>query len=225
MGRDMTEICPQHVAILRSFLMAYKPKNIIETGTYVGLGSTIEIANYLKNSKIENSIFYSIECNRELYLKAISNSQSHGISDVVIFVNGISVPRKLLPNDHEIMEIAKKALSAEHIKTDHGEDLKKTAVLYSKETKCDEKDDWLGEIIKVMRFNPDFVLLDSAGHLGFIEFQYLLSLLAHPCAIGLDDTNHIKHYQSKEMILKDSRFNVLFMNNDYTGSLIAQFTP
>jgi len=63
--------------------------------------------------------------------------------------------------------------------------------------------------MKKFDYKPDLVMLDSAGHMGFIEFKYVLSLLKGSCVFILDDVNHVKHYDSLRLMKNDSRFNVL----------------
>ena len=47
----------------------YNLRKIVETGTYDGLGSTIFFSNLLEST----GKVYSIECNLQNYLKALSN--------------------------------------------------------------------------------------------------------------------------------------------------------
>lgn len=221
----MTEIGLGHSENLKRFMTEYKPKKIIETGTYMGIGSTSLIASLIRDLDIEDAIFYSIECNRDLHDIALRNLYSGGYKLLVTLLYGLSIPRDLLPSDGEIQEIMKKALDTPGIIVDHSGNIKQGSVFYSKETKCDGPEDVLGELITRGGFDPDFVLLDSAGHVGTIEFKYLISILRKPCAIALDDANHIKHFQSKKIVLSDNRFKVLFESNDHTGSILAMFTP
>jgi hypothetical protein len=72
---------------------------------------------------------------------------------------------------------------------------------------------------------PDFVMLDSAGHLGWIEFQYLMLFLKLPCVLALDDTKHLKHYRTLAFIEKDSRFKVVARGSERFGWVVAEFQP
>lgn len=220
----MTEISSQHAQIIKDCFKKYTPRKIIETGTYIGIGSTKLIASLIRDLQIEDAKFYSIECNEGFIKEAKHNINVRGLLDYVTIIKGLSVPRNLIPTEIETQEKIKKALSTEGIKVDHKE-VQLGSSLYSKESKTDGLDDLLGYLIKKGCFNPDFVLLDSAGHLGSIEFDYLLRLLTYPCLIGLDDTRHIKHFESRESILKDNRFEILYETSEHTGALIAQFTP
>lgn len=221
----MTEISHFHAEIISACFKKYLPRRIIETGTYQGIGSTKVIASLIRDLQIQDAKFYSIECNESFYQDAKINLAAHGLQDYVITMKGLSIPRLLIPTAAQTEEKIQRALSTEGIVVDHNKEVSLGAVLYSKEAQTDGREDLLGYIIKKGCFNPDFVLLDSAGHIGSIEFEYILTLLTYPCIIALDDAKHIKHFESKVMIQNDSRFQILYESNEHTGSLIAQFTP
>ena len=86
-------------------------------------------------------------------------------------------------------------------------------------------DELLYKCLKMMDFKPDFVLLDSGGHIGEIEFNYLIENLAGPCYIGLDDIYHIKHHKSFERMQRDNRFEIIVKSDEKFGFCIAKFTP
>lgn len=221
----MTEISHFHAEIISACFKKYLPRRIIETGTHQGIGSTKVITSLIRDLQIEDSKFYSIECNEAFYQDAKVNLTAHGLQDFVILMKGLSIPRALIPTEAETQAKIEKAILTEGIVLDHNKEVARGAVLYSKEAQTDGQEDLLRYIIKKGCFNPDFVLLDSAGHIGSIEFEYILTLLTYPCLIALDDAKHIKHFESKEMMQKDSRFQILYESSEHTGSLIAQFTP
>lgn len=221
----MTEISQHHASIITECFKKYTPRKIIETGTYQGLGSTKVIASLIRDLHIQDAKFYSIECNEAFLNQAKINIAAHGLMDFVTPIKGLSIPRALIPTEAQTEAKIQKALSTEGVVVDHNKEVAMGAVLYSKEAQTDGQEDLLGYIIKKGCFNPDFVLLDSAGHIGSIEFEYILTLLTYPCLIALDDARHIKHFESKVMMQNDSRFKILYESNEHTGSLIAQFTP
>jgi hypothetical protein len=71
----------------------------------------------------------------------------------------------------------------------------------------------------------DMILLDSAGHLGYLEFKCVLENLKYPCFIALDDTLHLKHWKTMQTIKADPRFVVLYESAERYGSAVARFTP
>ena len=66
------------------------------------------------------------------------------------------------------------------------------------------------------------IILDSGGHMGFVEFEYVLSLLKGSCIFVLDDVYHVKHYKSLKMIQSDPRFNILTLSKEKFGFCIAE---
>jgi len=70
---------------------------------------------------------------------------------------------------------------------------------------------------------PDLVLLDSAGHIGFAEFEYFRKLLVGTCLLVLDDTMHVKHNRSmKYMDANPDRFKFLYRSTEKFGFCVAQ---
>jgi len=133
----------------------------------------------------------------------------------------------MLPTKDDIVGMLKACpdnLSKDHPEVD---DLEAYAIYYLDETKKDFKqDDLLKEAVyKVFAGKVDFVLLDSAGHLGWIEFACLLNFLSSPCIIALDDTNHIKHYKSMEATRSSKIFEILREGNERYGWAIAYYNP
>jgi hypothetical protein len=81
-------------------------------------------------------------------------------------------------------------------------------------------------VLAHFEYQPDFVLLDSAGHLGHLEFVYTTSKLRGRCFIALDDTNHVKHYQSVLDMKQDpKRFRIVAESKEKFGFCIAEFNP
>ncbi len=55
-----------------------------------------------------------------------------------------------------------------------------------------------------------FVILDSAGGVGYMEFQKVMSLLGKKSFyLMLDDTHHLKHFRSLRDIQQNPNFNIL----------------
>ena len=55
---------------IKTLFTKIKPKKIVETGTYLGTGTTTIIAEVLRELGIKNSVFYTIEVNPEYHAKA-----------------------------------------------------------------------------------------------------------------------------------------------------------
>lgn len=208
----------RHIANL---VMYVRPRRIIETGTYLGTGTSKVIAEAVQQNGVEAD-FVSVEVNPAYCRRAKKFFAENGLS--VHCLNGLSLPRGLLPGKEQIEEETVSGLKDADIFVDHRPDVR--ARWYYKETDFpDVPDDLLGLCLKQFDFRPDFVLLDSAGHIGGIEFDYLVQRLQGVCWIGLDDIQHIKHHRSYERILSDSRFECVATSQEKFGSCIAKFTP
>jgi ADP-heptose:LPS heptosyltransferase/glycosyltransferase involved in cell wall biosynthesis len=201
-----------------------RPKKIIETGTYLGTGTTTIIASCLRQLRIEDSKFYTIEVNPKYYRKALGNLAKIGFLSHVTPLNGLSIQRKMLLTLQEIENRCVKNIEFNDIFIDHKE--YERALLYCRETSFDDvPNDLLGDCLRKFDYRPDFVLLDSAGHIGNIEFNYLISQLKGECYIALDDIYHIKHHKSFLQIKIDPRFELIVSSKEKFGFCIARFTP
>ena len=207
---------------VRQLFAQVRPRRIIETGTYHGTGSTAIIASALRDAGIDDAVFFSIEVNPHNYRKALANLTRQNLS-VSVF-NGLSVPRRLLPTVQQIEQHYVREVEADGIFVDHEE--AQRAMLYHKETDYpDAPDDLLGRCLKEFDYRPDFVLLDSGGHMGHVEFRYVLPLIKAPCHIALDDIYHVKHHRSFQELGDDPRFELLTVSEEKFGFCIAKFTP
>ncbi len=209
---------------IHSLFKEIRPKKIIETGTYLGTGTTTIIAGSIKRIGIENAAFLSIEVNPLHIRHAYFNLQNNGLIENVKLLHGLSVPRRMLPTMQEIKDRTVENIEFEDIFVDHKEH--ERAMNYYRETNfSDVPDDILGKSLAQFQNKPDFVLLDSAGHIGYVEFQYLIQLLEGPCYIALDDIYHIKHHKSFLEMKSDPRFEIIVDSKEKFGFCIAKFNP
>jgi len=204
---------------------------VIETGGYIGLGSTTIIANALKAQK--DTMFLSIEVSPECIEDAKINLQRLELDHKVRHINALSIPRSLEPEPADIEELVVGHVNelremgiAVEVEFD---EIDRTMYYYLESAHhADVPDDGLKTaftILKKHQRRPELILLDSAGHLGFIEFQYLISLLRNTCYIALDDVFHIKHIDTFCAMKGDPRFDIRALGMEKNGYLIAKFTP
>lgn len=199
-------------------------RRIIETGTFVGMGTTAIIARALAECRLGGARFYTIECNPEHYRQALENLRTSGLLSLVQPLHGVTVPRALLPTADAVARECVAALPAGCEFVDHAPE--ERVARYIEETAFDDTpDDLLRYCLREFDYRPDMVLLDSAGHMGFVEFQYLIEHLRGPCLIALDDVLHLKHCRSLSHIKADDRFRLLVESDEKFGFCIAQFTP
>jgi hypothetical protein len=199
-----------------------RPRRIIETGTYFGTGTTTIIASALRDLGIDDAQFVSIEVNPRNIQRATANLAKAGLS--VELIHGLSVPRNMLPTLEQIEKELVKSVMAEGLIVDHEENQR--AALYFAETNfVDLPDDTLGNVLRRFDHRPDFVLLDSGGHMGWVEFRYVIQQLRGPCHIALDDIYHVKHHRSFQFIQRDARFELVTASEEKFGFCIARFVP
>lgn len=160
---------------------------VIETGSYHGTGTTRACIEAL--SEGDPFEFYSIEVNPEHYRQTVKN-----VGKVKGFhpINGLSVSRDLIPTTSTLHNVP------DHIFIDH-EDAHRDD-LYYKEVDFDVPDNMLEFALKKFNDHPQLVILDSVGHMGWIEFVYLMDRVLRPFYLALDDTQHVKHYHTMEFI-------------------------
>jgi len=207
---------------IRAIFHGYRPFKIVETGTFLGLGSTRIIAEAIRDYSI-NAQFYSIECNPSFFNGATNNLKSLGLSIFVELINGLSVPHsRLLPREEIVEWLSKQP-------ADLFDDLQRErkAVNYVEETSFNVPDDQLRVVLEKFNFRPDFVLLDSAGYLGNVEFNYLLSLLKGPTFIVLDDAmHHVKHFENWQFMLNNPKqFKQMFTVDERYGVVGFHYNP
>lgn len=156
-----------------------KLERIIETGSYLGEGTTQGIANAL----VGDEQVYSIEVNPSHYEAARKRHRN----SIITFLLGLSVKRSDIPTD--ISFDVPDDIVIDHL--DHNRD-----ILYRQEVSFKVPDEMLHFALAKLDFEPDLVILDSAGHMGLIEFKYLMERVEPGFYLALDDTNHVKHYHT-----------------------------
>jgi ADP-heptose:LPS heptosyltransferase len=207
---------------MKKILTDNKFTNILETGTYLGKGTTEIIASTLKKLNLRNHNFYSIEVNPDFHKQADINLRKSGLRDYVHLVNGFSVPYHLLPSRMDIFNNCIKDIEGKNIIVDHVEQ-------YRIDKYCNEINfnnlpyNRIEIALEKMDNKPNVILLDSAGCMGFIEFKYLMSILKWACYIFLDDTKHVKHYKSLEYIKQCPKFDWLYESDEKFGFCIARY--
>ncbi len=193
---------------LRRLLARVRPRRVVETGTHLGLGTTLAICEALAENSLPLDQFYSIEVNPDFYAQAWTNLGQHGFHPRLL--RGLSIPRSLLPSEEELRR----------------EMTEQTSAALRKETYFPEAlDDLLGFALANFDNAPDFLLLDSAEHLGFIEFQYAFSRIKGPCYLALSAVRPVKHARSLQVVESDPRFKLLELSLDDGGYCLAHFEP
>lgn len=191
---------------LEAIVATNKLTKIIETGTLYGTGSTRAIENGILKHGLQAK-FYSIECNPDNFNVALKNTLG-----IAYLVNGISTPKHLVPLCAIFTDYP------DDIVVDHQPSVREK--LYMAEVNFDVPDDMLRACLSDMDFMPELVVLDSAGIMGTIEFEYLMTIVKGEFFLALDDTAHVKHYKTVQKIKDDERFTEVWATADKFGSKI-----
>jgi hypothetical protein len=186
-------------------IQSQRLKKIIETGSYLGEGTTQAIADAL----VGDEQVYSIEVNPKFHTQASKLHRNTPIN----FLLGLSIARTELP-------ISTTFDVPEHVYIDHTD--KTRAVLYKQEVSYPVADNMLHYALSKVNFMPDLVILDSAGHMGLQEFRYLMERVEPGFYLALDDTNHVKHYHTCELL--GDNFKLIFSTDQGFGSRIYHIT-
>jgi hypothetical protein len=216
---------------------------IVETGTFLGLGSTTFLAKAILKSKKKLPEFITIEVDSKSYKKAVKNLAQYpfitpkwGLSvsskeakefilndDAILnhqkypdlFIDDVSNPTKFYLNEIE------GKLSQSSQKPTFVDKLKKR--IWTSEKNQFEDNIFQSVIPEIQNDTPLF-LLDSAGGLGYLEFQKVNLLMnGHSHFLILDDTHHLKHFRSCEHIYNNKNYTLIAENRE-RGWLIAKFS-
>lgn len=158
---------------------------IIETGTFHGNGSTLIFAETGK-------YVFTIECNAQNYQIATQNTANfHN----VCVIHGLSLSRDFLI----------KGLLNEDFNIDTVYDSKFPKSFYMREiSQVVTVDNALEVFCKNDR--KQLIFLDSAGGVGWLEFQYVMGLpkeYLQNKVLMLDDISHIKHFRSVQWLFEN----------------------
>jgi len=196
--------------VLEDIILEVNPKIVVETGTLRGKGSTRIIANALLQLD-HVATFFTIEVNPSRWDEIKENTNRYLQNDKIDLklICGLSVPRIMLPTLEEIEQM----LLEKSCKFD--------AKRFYNDVNQDVPDDWLGVILRM--YVPDVIFLDSAGHMGFIEFNYVMQYMSkHPFILILDDVSTIKHWKTVEVLKEDSCFEIINFTSRFC---IAKYNP
>ena len=186
-------------ATINHIVSEYDIEEIVETGTNLGVGSTLTLAK-------TGLDVYTIECNPSFHSQAKNNMLSYsnvtcclGLSlkksDMITFLKS---DKYTYPSDIVI-------------------DSLDPVGFYTQEIDFAVQDNLLPSLIE--NDKRQIIFLDSAGGVGYQEFltvMRLTSVIKQHKVIVLDDCRHIKHYRSVEF-LKNEGYKV---NEVLNGRLV-----
>lgn len=216
--------------------------HVLETGTYLGLGSTTFLANAILNSGKELPLFYTLEVDGNIHKKARKNLRKF---QFVQPMWGISV------NSEEAVNFTKNddaIINHENYPDVFIDDIKDPVRFYLTEVegklskniykkhffrklknffKFREvepfKENIFGELIPQIKHSDPLFLLDSAGSLGYLEYNKVQEMMdGQNHFLILDDIHHIKHFRSYRDIKANDKYTILAENLQH-GWLIARY--
>lgn len=175
--------------ILKKIISHYKPKNIVEIGTWKGLGSTKCIVDSINYDEVN---FISIESNYDFYVIAQSNLSNY--RDKVNLIYGKIVEKEDLldfTNNEKLSSEQKKWLQ---------EDIKNIE-------KC-------SNIIESIPNVIDFLLLDGGE---FSTYPEWIKLKNRVKIVVLDDVRELKTKKIYNELLTDNNYKLIIETNDGNG--------
>ncbi len=198
------------------------PQTVLETGTYNGLGSTTVFARTIMNCGFSTKIV-GIEVNPIYAAAARANMAVEGFANITIW-EGLSIRRDELPTKEEVERFLQE-MDALNIPCDHPPQTRVESYMREIPEKI-VTDNLLRTLIEQEK--PDFILLDSAGHLGYLEFNATtetLQKIGKSAFVALDDILHVKHCNSLDRMMEDPRYFIYSCGMERNAWAIARFEP
>lgn len=216
--------------------------DILESGSYLGKGSTVILADAVIKSGKAFPNFVTLEVDYELFKKARNNLKKYPF---VKPIWGISIAKNeaidFIKNDDAIIH-------HEQFEDIYIDNIKDPLNFYLNEvdgqlSKIIFRENVIKKIIKKLfvekapRFHENYfekeipfiknktplILLDSAGGLGFLEFQTVCNLMkGNSFYLILDDIHHLKHFRSYEILKTNNDF-VIIAEEKKHGWVIAKY--
>ena len=175
--------------VVRRLVKEYGIREVVETGTYLGTGSTAVFAG-------EGIDVFTVECNANHLMAAAENLQGMGN---VCFIHGLSLKRERIISGLMAMDFPVGGIY----------DSPNPKVFYVQEA---NQPVLVEDALSLLAKNEvrQVVFLDSAGGLGYLEFVEFMSWpksVRRNKVLLLDDVTHVKHARSVQS-LKDWGFEV-----------------
>ena len=207
------------------FLAKYKVKAAVETGTFYGSGTTTRLWRAARKVAPSATIT-TIECNKKYFNDARTYFAKAGLTTHLQPLLGVTVPKFMLLSLAEIeAQFVRRESEFGELGAplDHAPENRVKA--YFKESHApDVEHGVLDKVIQASSTPIGLFVLDSAGHLGRVEFHYLLGLalqfpakFSRPFCIMLDGTSHCKHLRSLQFVKKQPGWKVLRESTDRFG--------
>ena len=221
---------------LHKFVRPLCIDTVIETGTYLGLGSTRVLADFFAQSRIPKR-FLTFEVNWTHFRHAKVNLRPFGFVDcrwgssvsqtdavrfiesdeaIVhhqrhsdIWIDDVDDPVAFYSNEIMGSMLYQRRKMAGHSL------VKRLARAYGigDVDFLWDGDQLLAQACAIHKSHKPLIVLDSAGGVGFLEFQTVLSVMQDAeYLLLLDDVHHLKHFRSLRYIQSSAEFKLLAAN-------------
>lgn len=216
--------------------------HIIESGTFIGLGSTTTLAKAIIASGRPKPKFYTLEVDYINYKAAKVNLAPYPFIEPVWAisvshqeaVNFINQDEAILHHENYPDIFIDRLDNPQKFYLDEiNGQLFKTKVNFGKwqtlkfmlglEQKPVFQESFFEQHIPLINQTKPLFLLDSAGGLGWLEFNTMLKYMeGRDHFIILDDIHHLKHFRSYAFIQDNEHYTILAKNLE-NGWLIAEY--
>ena len=230
--------------VITQLLQEGQVKSIVESGTYNGLGSTTMLCELIAENNITLNHFYTIEVEEPIYNQAVLNLKKYpfvkplwGMSlskeeclnfiehdEAInnhekypdIFIDSIENPKEFYKNEIE-GSLSIKIPDKKSIIVTIRSFFQKPSIRKPVPQNCFKR------YIPLIENDCPIILLDSAGGVGLLEFQTVMSLMKDKTFyLILDDVHHLKHFRSLDFVRKNNSFNILAESLEQ-GWVIAKY--
>lgn len=182
--------------LIEELIITHQIEQIIETGSFDGLGSTKIFAETGLSVK-------SLECNYAHYLTAKQNLSEYPNAEII---NGFSLNKQLMidfiKNDGFLDD--EEYYKQNNILSDN----KNNKKFYTWELKNNSEKTLDDILLKLIDNDKNqLIFLDSAGGVGYLEFKEVFKIKKQYVKnklILLDDVFHIKHHRSHKFLIENN---------------------
>ncbi|MEO7306363.1 MAG: hypothetical protein ABIR78_15055 [Ferruginibacter sp.] len=216
---------------------------IVESGTYMGTGSTRTISDILVKTKKNIKKFYTIEVDNAFFRKAKKNLKKYlfvepiwGISidpeEAIQFVNSDDAimnhekyPDVFIDTLNNPVEFYTNEIRGQFSRTSLKPNL--WDKIFKQRALSEEKfrTNVFSELLPKIKDTNPIILLDSAGGIGLLEFNTVLKYMSNnKFIIILDDIHHLKHFRSLAYIENSPNF-IIINKSIQDGWVIASYQP
>jgi hypothetical protein len=199
----------------------------IETGTFLGLGSSRFVADSLRQGGSPKR-FVTIEVNFANWCRAKANLRPYPFVDCR-WGCSVSIERAIafLQQDEMLLNHERYDIYIDNITNPiaaytrelrgQAEELERQPlpagganIQFNGKDYLFDGEDLLTRLLQVHADHRPLIILDSAGGVGFFEFQTVLHHMSgRRFSLLLDDTHHIKHYRSLQHIRSAAPFRIV----------------